>query len=197
MRVRSCQFFAAWAVLTLLTTATLAAQRPQTHQGFWIGMAGGTGNFTSACDGCASQDHGGGTINVRLGGSPSQQFLLGGEVHELLVDLGSAELGAGYVAFTVSWYPSPTGGLFVKGGPGVGTYYKRLSDSVTERSTSAAIQLGVGYDIRVGRKISIGPMLTWWTSNKAYLKDHGTPVARGFRQGGVTLQFGITFYSLK
>lgn len=197
MRVRSWQFIAALTVLTVPTTTNLAAQRPQIRQGFWIGLAGGTGNLMWDCDGCASRDHGGGTINIRLGGSPSQQFLLGGEINELLVDLGTSEIGAGYVAFTVYWYPRATGGLFLKGGPGVGTYYRHTSDTATARSASAAIQLGAGYDIRVGRKISISPMLTWWSSKKAYLKEEGAPIATGFRQVGVALQFGVTFYNIK
>lgn len=197
MSVRPWQLIVALTLMTGSSPTSLAAQRPQTRQGFWIGLAGGTGNLSWNCDGCTSRDHGGSTINIRLGGSPSQQFLLGGEINELLVDLGTAEIGAGYVAFTVYWYPSATGGLFVKGGPGLGTYYRHTSDTVTARSTSAAIQLGAGYDFRVGRKISISPMLTLWTSNKAYLKEEGVPIATGFRQYGVALQLGVTFHNIK
>lgn len=197
MRARSYEFIAALTVLALLTTTDLAAQRPQTRPGFWASMSAGTGNLNWSCDGCSKRDHGGATLAMRLGGSTSQNFLLGAEFNWTFVDLGTDAINGGYSAFTVYWYPSATGGLFIKGGVGIGTYYRRTSDSVTARSTSAAILLGAGYDIRVGRKISLNPMLTLWSSNKAFLKDAGVPIATGFRQYGVALQFGVTYHHFK
>lgn len=197
MSVRSYHLIVALVVTTTLSPTCLAAQRPQTRQGFWASMSGGTGNLNWSCDGCSTRDHGGGTLAVRLGGSPSQNFLLGAEFNQTFVDLGADEIMGGYGAFTVYWYPSATGGLFIKGGAGVGTYDRRTSDSLTARSTSAAILLGAGYDVRVGRKISINPMLTLWSSNKAYLKDAGVPIATGFRQYGVALQLGVTYHHIK
>jgi hypothetical protein len=197
VNARLFQLIVALTLITALSPISLAAQRPQTRQGFWISMSGGSGNLNWSCDGCSKRDHGGATIAMRLGGSPSQNILLGAEINYLLVDLGTAEINAGYSAFTVYWYPSATGGLFVKSGVGVGTYYQRTSDTVTAHSTSAALLLGAGYDIRVGRKISVNPMLTLWSSNKAYLKEEGVPIATGFRQYGVALQLGVTYHRIK
>ena len=53
---------------------------------------------------------------------------------------------------------------------------------------------GGGYDIRVGQKISITPMLSFWGSNKSDLEDNGTTVETGFRHTGATIQLGITFH---
>jgi len=184
-------------MMTALSPTSLAAQRAQTRQGFWVSLGGGTGNLNWSCDGCSKLDHGGGALAVRAGGSPSQNILLGGEINQVFVDLGTVEITAGYSAFTVYWYPSATGGLFVKSGVGVGTYYQRTSDTVTAHSTSAALLLGAGYDIRVGRKISVNPMLTLWSSNKAYLKEAGVPIATGLRQYGVALQLGVTYHHIK
>ena len=52
----------------------------------------------------------------------------------------------------------------------------------------------MGYDWRVGRKISISPMLTLWSSTKADLRDNDVTVDTGFRHGGANLQVGITFH---
>lgn len=197
MSVRPCHLIVALIVITGLSATSLGAQRPQIRQGFWVSMSGGTGNLNWSCDGCAKLDHGGGAIALRLGGSTSQNVLLGAEFNYVLVDLGTAEINGGYAAFTVYWYPRATGGLFIKGGAGVGTFYRHSSDTVTAQSTSAAVLLGAGYDIRVGRKISVNPMLTLWSSNKAYLKDDGVPIATGFRQYGVALQLGLTFHNIK
>jgi hypothetical protein len=196
MSVRRYQLIVALTMMTGLSPTSLAAQRPQTRQGFWVSMSGGTGNLSWSCDGCSKRDHGGGTLAVRLGGSPSQNVLLGAEFNELFVDLGVDEIAAGYGAFTAYWYPSATGGLFLKGGVGVG-HYQRTSDTLTARSSGAAILLGAGYDIRVGRKFSVNPMLTVWSSNKAYLKEEGVPIATGFRQYGVALQLGVTYHNIK
>ena len=194
MCLRPCLVIVAF---TVMSPKILTAQRPQSRPGFWASMSGGSGNLNWSCDGCSKRSHGGATIAMRVGGSPSQNVLLGAEINYLLVDLGTAAINAGYSAFTVYWYPSATGGLFIKSGVGVGTFYQRTSDSLTARSASAALLLGAGYDIRVGRKISLNPMLTVWSSNKAYLKEEGAPIATGFRQYGVTLQFGVTYHHIK
>ena len=67
------------AGISILSPATLAAQRPQTREGFWISFGVGAGNLNWNCDGCTSQDHGGPTGFLRLGGTPSNKFLLGAE----------------------------------------------------------------------------------------------------------------------
>jgi hypothetical protein len=177
----------------LLIGTTLTAQRPQTREGFWISFGFGAGNLSWECDGCTKQDHGGRTGFLRLGGTPSNKILLGAEINAWALDIGPADIIAGYTAFTVYWYPSATGGLFLKGGLGSG-YYERQSASSRAESTSGAILLGAGYDIRVGRKISISPMLTLWSSSKADLKDNGATLDTGFRHSGGTLQLGITFH---
>lgn len=178
--------------MTLLPT-NLAAQRPQTREGFWISFGVGWGNLSWECDGCPSQDHGGPTGFLRLGGAPSQKVLLGAEFNGWSLDIGPANITAGYSAFTVYWYPSATGGLFIKGGLGGGVY-SRDNGTSEATSTSGAILLGAGYDIRVGRKISLSPMLTLWSSSKADLKDNGATLDTGFRHSGGTLQVGITFH---
>ena len=186
MLKRSC-------LLAVLLPSTLLAQRPQTREGFWISFGVGQGNLRWECDGCATQDHGGPTGFLRLGGTPSKKVLLGAEMNGWSLDIGAAEITALTTTFTVYWYPSATGGLFLKGGVGAGVY-DRTSASTDAHSTSGAIQLGGGYDIRVGQKISITPMLTVWGSGKADLKDGSTTLNTGFRHSGGTIQVGITFH---
>jgi len=70
------------AGMTLLPT-NLAAQRPQTREGFWISFGVGWGNLSWECDGCPSQDHGGPTGFLRLGGAPSQKVLLAPSGHHV------------------------------------------------------------------------------------------------------------------
>jgi hypothetical protein len=55
------------------------------------------------------------------------------------------------------WYPSRREGLYLKGGVGLGRYgqdfnYSSFSD------LGFAGNLGLGYEFRVGRKVSLGPI---------------------------------------
>ncbi|HEV8400300.1 MAG TPA: hypothetical protein VGQ18_10745 [Gemmatimonadales bacterium] len=184
---------ARWFLLAALLPSSLAAQNPQTREGFWIGFGVGQGNLAWSCDGCTDQDHGGPTGFLRLGGTPSKKVLLGAELNFWSLDFGATEITAGYTAFTAYWYPSATGGLFLKGGFG-GAIYTRKTAASEASSPGGALVLGAGYDIRVGQKLSITPMLSFWGSNKADLKDNGTTIETGFRHTGGTLQVGITFH---
>lgn len=179
--------------ISLLGSVGVVAQRPQIRQGFWIGFGFGGGSLGWNCDGCTKQDHGGPTGFVRLGGTPSDKILLGAEINAWILDVGAAEITAGYSTFTVYWYPSASGGLFLKGGLGTAAYLSKTA-STTAESNSAALVLGAGYDWRVGRKISITPMLSLWTSSSADLKDDATTLNTGFHHNGGTLQVGITFH---
>jgi len=181
------------AGMCFLATTNLAAQRAQTREGFWIGFGVGQGNLRWECNGCSTQDHGGPTGFIRLGGTPSQKVLLGAEINGWSLDIGAAEITALTTTFSIYWYPSATGGLFLKGGLGGGVY-ERKTASTDAQSTGGAVQFGGGYDLRVGQKISITPMLTLWASGKADLKDGSTTLNTGFRHSGGTIQVGITFH---
>ena len=184
---------ARWFVLAALLPSSLAAQNPQTREGFWIGFGVGQGNLAWSCDGCTDQDHGGPTGFLRLGGTPSNKVLLGAEMNFWSLDFGATEITAGDTAFTAYWDPNATGGLFLKGGFGGAIYTRKTATSEAD-SPGGPLVLGAGYDIRVGQKISITPMLSFWGSNKANLKDNGTIIETGFRHTGGTIQVGITFH---
>jgi len=180
------------AGVALFATPALA-QRPQTRQGFWIGFGFGGGSLNWDCDGCASQKENGPTGFVKLGGTPSAKVRLGAEINSWSLDVGAATISAGVVVFAVDWYPSADGGFFLTGGLGAATYLRRTASSDAE-SSSGALLLGTGYDIRVGRNISLTPMLTFWGSGNADLEDNGTAINTGLRHTGATLQLGITFH---
>ena len=74
----------ALALAALCTSATTARaqdnEAPRVHQGFWIGGGLGYGSVSSSCDGCGSSDSEGGFSGLlRLGGTLSEQVLLGVE----------------------------------------------------------------------------------------------------------------------
>jgi hypothetical protein len=131
---------------------------------------------------------------MRLGGTPGKQFLLGAEVNASVLHTGDAEIRTGYLAFTAYWYPNAPGGWFVKGGVGEGGYRRKTSTS-DEGSDGGAFLVGAGYDIRVTRRISVTPMLTFWRSARANLTTDSSTLDTGLRHSGAAFQVGMTYHS--
>ncbi len=144
----------ATAVCVLMFTAsTLVAQNPQTRSGFWFNFGLGAGSY--GCDGCDGR-HSGGTAAIALGGTLSQKVVLGGGVNVWVKEVDGVDLTAGTVTALIRFYPSSTGGFFLFGGLGYSTEEASASGvSISESGTGAV--LGLGYDIRVGRNVSLTP----------------------------------------
>ena len=90
MQMRILGSAIAAAALLLMAAAPADAQRTADHSGFWIsfGFGGGTAFGDDAWDGDTKF---GGAGFLRMGGSPSQQLLIGGELIGWGADQGSAE----------------------------------------------------------------------------------------------------------
>jgi hypothetical protein len=142
------------ALLTALLATTAFAQQAQTRQGFWIG--GGLGYGSLSCSGCNSL--GGVTGSLKLGGTLSQNVLLGVESNAWTKSESGETLTMGNMSGAVYWYPMSTSGLFVKGGFG----YSVLDDTFFGNSTGFGMLGGIGYDVRVGRNLSITPVANWY-----------------------------------
>ena len=188
-------------VLLLITIASSAAwgQRPQARQGFWIGFGFGGGAARGDCEGCDFDAGSGATGYLKLGGTLSPRVLLGAELTSWVgtasdAGLATSDVTMGFVTAAAYWYPSPSSGLFLKGGLG---YFTLAGDADTGEdleSASAALVLGIGYDIRVGRMLSISPVLTVAGSGKSAFVIDGITVADDFTAGLATLQVGVTFH---
>jgi hypothetical protein len=141
------------------------AQHPQTRQGFWISGGAGYGSLDVACDGCESDRESGVTALLALGGSPSQNFLIGGEVEGWSKEVDGVDIVFGHVSGVAYWYPQATGGFFVKGGVGLGTLSVDAGPLGDDSDTGLALHTGAGYDIRLGRNFSLTPTAgVFWAS---------------------------------
>lgn len=153
------------AVLTLALAGALApaaqAQRPQVREGFWFSI--GVGGGSLGCEECDDRTNGGaGTL--AFGGKLSNNVLLAGSANGWTRTEEGATLTVGLVAVEARFYPSATGGFFLKAGAGIGSADLDFG-SVTLSETGAGALAGLGYDIRVGRMISITPWLQWFGIN--------------------------------
>lgn len=155
--------FRALIVVGLLLCATsLMAQQGQTNKherkGFWIGVGLGYGWLhIEGADG----SEGGFSGNFSLGGTISQNVLLGFQTNGWYDSEGGISVGFGTSTAVIHYYPSKTGGLFLTGGLGLG--YFRVEDFDTQ--TGVGMVIGGGWDLRVGRNISISPFFNIFGSN--------------------------------
>lgn len=153
--------FCALLALALASTAS-AQQAAQTRQGFWIGGGMGYGSMGLHCTGCTGVDRQGGLSGyIKLGGTLRENILLGVESNGWRKSEAGATVTMGNFSGAAYWYPMATQGLFLKGG--VGYSIMRLDDGTTATDDSGFGLLGgVGYDIRVGRNLSVTPVANWF-----------------------------------
>jgi hypothetical protein len=143
------------------------AGHPQIRRGFWIGFGLGAGAGTDHCGQCESNHEWGAALDVRLGWALNQHVLLGTEINAWGRDVSddtSVYLYDWLGAVTV--YPMRESGFFLKAGLGAGyqdTEYRIGNTTVrSEQGPGLGFMAGTGYDIRVWRKWSITPALTYW-----------------------------------
>jgi hypothetical protein len=150
------------ALLTVVLASTSFAQQAQTRDGFWIGGGLGYGSLGLSCEGCADVDRTGGISGyAKLGMTVRPNVLLGVEMNGWTKSEGDARVTLGNFSGAAYWYPMASNGLFVKAGAG----YSALSaDAGTGSATDTGFGLlgGVGYDIRMGRNMSITPVANYF-----------------------------------
>jgi hypothetical protein len=144
---------------------------PKYRDGFWLAFALGTGNesFRFENDRAGySNEITAPTFSLRMGGTPSQHWLLGVEFFAWFdgdlsnyFDVNSNTLSSGLVI--AQFYPFSRFGLYVKGGVGVaGNFLRTVAPSgliVTDIESGLATDFGAGFDLRVGRNVSITPTI--------------------------------------
>ncbi|HEX5962779.1 MAG TPA: outer membrane beta-barrel protein [Gemmatimonadales bacterium] len=150
------------ALLTVLLASTAFAQQAQTRQGFWVGGGMGYGSMGLSCTGCADVGREGGLSGyAKLGGTLRQNILLGVETNGWRKSEGGATVTMANLSGAAYWYPMPAGGLFVKAGAGY-SILEVDSGIGSGNDSGFGILGGVGYDVRVGRNLSITPVANWF-----------------------------------
>lgn len=134
----------------------IKGQEAQEHSrdGFWF--SGGLGYGSLGCQDCSARE-GGLSGNLAFGGSLSQKVLLGVSTHGWTKSENGATLTAGTLTGEVRFYPSSSGGFFLKGGLGVGTIDLSLDGFGSASETGYGAVLGLGYDARIGNNVSLTP----------------------------------------
>lgn len=184
-------------VLFLLSSSSLWAQHPQVREGFWAGFGLGYGTLGLSCDGCDGdiRREGGTTLHFRLGGTLSKKLLLGFE-SDAFVTVGRETLdvmAATNMSAVLYFYPFPTNGFFVRGGLGP-TWYHEDQFAVAASATGFGLVIGVGYDIRVARNLSITPVGTLRFGGGGDLDFGEFGTINGIQHSVASLELGLTYH---
>jgi hypothetical protein len=165
-------------LLAVAAPVALSAQHAQVRQGFWIGFGFGYGSLgVSDCEECGRE--GGLAGFLKLGGTLSDNWLLGFESNSWIEEEFDTMFSVSASTAALYYYPNPATGLHLKGGLGIG--HIDVEDVGDE--TGLGFMIGVGNDFRVGRNISIVPVVTWYLGD---FDDGSTNV--------LLLGAGVTFH---
>lgn len=162
-------------MLALLSVFALSlpagAQEAPVRRGFWLGFgAGGGANLTTTLD---DGSPGGFAGNFRLGGTLNSKWLLGGETNGWVRDVEQDTWAyRGNLSAIAMFYPSATGGWFLKAGPSIALLNETSStstqvDGVDLSASLSATEIGfggtfgVGYDLKIGRNLYLVPEVTY------------------------------------
>ena len=191
------------SVLALLCVAVPSVATAQEREGFWFGIGAGVGLAEIRCDDCDTGRENGGVGNIRLGWTLNEHLLLGGEVNAwaktfaLEEDL-TATAKLYNVSATLTYYPKVTSGFFVKGGAGVSgasmDFDLARTNVTVEVGTGPGLFAGAGYDLRVGRRISVTPAVNVWHGQLGDVTLSGAPLLNNWKHNVVDFTLGITFH---
>jgi len=199
-RVRKLWLGSLVAASVLLTSTAAWAGHPQERHGFWIGFGGGYGSASASadCDSCSGDREGSGTVFLKLGGTLNKNVLLGVETNLWIKEeTSNTTLYLGAFTGTVTVYPQASGGFFLKAGAGA----SYVSSDFQEGSLTASIEkwgwavlVGAGYDIRVGRNISLTPCVNYHYGKLGDINFQGITAFPNWKQDVVSFELGLTFH---
>lgn len=185
--------------VSLLVSSSAWAGHPQERQGFWIGFGGGYGSAhaEASCEDCQGGDREGSfTGFVKLGGTLNNRVLLGVETNAWIKEQEAVTLTLGSVTGTVTLYPQPSSGFFLKAGAGISYVSTDLQEgtlSVSVSKTGWGVLAGIGYDVCVGRNVSLTPCVNYHYGKPGDLSADGETLP-GWKQNVVSFELGVTFH---
>lgn len=176
MRSLTCMVLAAGLAAGPLSAQDSTATNPNLRQGFWIGFGLGGGSIGVECDICSNDRTGGFSGNLKLGGTLSQSFLLGGETNGWLHSETGLDEQMAFASIVGVWYPSKTGPFYLKIGLGGMSYV--ADDGANElKATAPSGSFGLGYDFRVTSNMSVTLWLNSLASSPVDLEFNGVKIS--------------------
>ena len=194
---RAARVIAFVAAFSCAAPAARAQYSSHRREGFWLGFGLGYGSSNVTCDQCGSGPRTEGVTGfLKLGGTPNRNLRVGVAVNGWWHDDGVVTESMANVTTSVYVYPA-AGGLFLTGGLGFSNYH--WSDTYDNYAPFDGIGWGftggVGYDIPLGRAVSLTPVVTYMYGGVGNVNEVGVGTARTqWKQNVVDFALGVTFH---
>jgi hypothetical protein len=174
----------------LLIATVLQAQSARRIPGYRVGVAAAGASAGLSCGDCAdTKARFGPSASVSIGRTLSPKLGFGLEVSGWWKGVNDAVDHQGYLLATGMYFPGRTG-VFVTGSVGLARFASVVGRGDDRTSTLAAAgRLGVGYDLPLGREVSVAPFASYFRSIPAGLKINGNPTGTKLSQH--LLQVGV------
>lgn len=161
------------------------------RRGLVLGAGAGRGLARLACGICQAERQGGLTGYVQAGVMAGGSVLLGLEGAGWLRDEAGVNQRIWTLTGTASVYPRAVAGLYFKGGLGMLSYRAR-DDADQFRSRALTAIVGMGYELRVGRSLTVAPFAALFATANADLDFNGSRVAGDASFTLLQLGLGLT-----
>jgi hypothetical protein len=184
------------STFVMLAAGLPAAAQAQAREGFWIGAGVGYGSVGVGCDVCSGQDRESGSTGYLRGGWTLNQRTLVGIDFDLWSKTveNDVELNLYNLTGSLTFYPSVTSGFFVKAGAGISTIDSQVDNATLELGKGFGLTTGAGYDIRLGRMISLTPAVGYWYGHPGDLRVGPATLLSNWHQDLFEFTIGITFH---
>ena len=180
-----------WLTLAVLTLGALPLSAQASHRkGFFIGFGFGGGGGTVDSD----ENVNGGMGWITLGGTITPRLRLAADFEGMVPKGDNADFSLGTSTFAALYYPSVTSNFFLKGGIGAATV-SYTGPGPNGNGTGLGGVVGAGFDMMVGKKVSITPQLTFFGGSTGDIRaEDNTLVANDVHFSMATLSIGVVFH---
>jgi len=186
--MRSPLMAALAGALLLTSTTSLSAQRAAERHGVWVGAGVGLGSARLSCDICRIDRTGGTAGYLRAGATISKSILVGLEATGWYKSKSDIDQLLGSLHAVVLLYPKPASGFYLKSGLGI-SQFSAKDDQDEVSSQALSVQFGVGYEVAMGRGLSIVPYANFLGSTGGDVRFNDT--VSGLSANTSLLQFGV------
>jgi len=176
------------AALLAVSASGAPAQSNSIRHGMWVGAGLGLGSARLSCQICRSNRDGGTSGYLRAGTTLSSAVLLGLEGTVWYESDRGVDQLLGSLQGVVYLYPKPSSGFYLKAGLGISQFSAKDSDDELS-SQALAGQVGIGYEVPMGRSLSIVPFANFLGSTSGDVRFNDT--VAGLSANTSLLQFGV------
>jgi hypothetical protein len=178
------------AIVGLVIAAPLAAQgHPQTREGLNVSFGFGEGSASVTCNVCVTDRNRAPTAYLRVGETLRPNLVVAGELDGWDRTKNGVEVTIITVNLVGQWFPQPANGFFLVGGAGLGLIditAKIGTGKVSNSGHGLGVEIGAGYDWRVGKNFALTPFAALFTTS-------GLRFENGGKADGNVVHAGIGF----